>query len=125
MADLEFEGRLGKLFAEPPYFPDAPLFALKMDARLNRGWTLRRMVIGALGLAGGLIGVIQIASSGALGKVEVASNAGARTLNGLAAAVPAKLSLPAVPFGGEALWMSAALAVLAIGFAISRAIKEI
>ncbi|WP_242916603.1 hypothetical protein [Caulobacter sp. CCUG 60055] len=125
MADLEFETRLDRLFAEPPHFPDAPLFALKVDERLNRGWTLRRLVIGALGLVGGVIGVAQIMSSGVLGKLQFVSNASAKSLNDLAALAPAKLSLPALPFGGEALWMSALLAILALGFALTRAIKEI
>ena len=40
-------------------------------------------------------------------------------------ALPEGWTTANLPLGGEALWMSAALAIVAIGLAITRAIREI
>jgi len=56
MAERNFEVELGRMFGEAPALPAADLFALRVDERLNRGWTLRRLVIGGMGVAGGVIG---------------------------------------------------------------------
>ena len=53
MADPAFELTMQRLFAEAPPAPDAPLFAQRLEQRLEFRWTLRRLVIGfaALGSA--------------------------------------------------------------------------
>src|ERR1700693_4001787 len=73
MAELEFEAKLDRMFAQAPHFPDAAIFALKVDHRLERGWTVRRTLIGGLALFGGLFGVAQVVSSGVLGRAEMLS----------------------------------------------------
>ena len=57
MAEASFEMALDRMFAETPVFGDAELFAMRCEERLDRGWTLRRVLIGAMGAVGGLIGV--------------------------------------------------------------------
>src|SRR5580704_8318976 len=64
MAERNFEVELGRMFAEAPALPDANLFALRVDERLNRGWTVRRLVIGGMGVVGGLIGGAQVLGGG-------------------------------------------------------------
>ncbi len=130
MADRAFEMELDRLFGEAPVFADNDYFAARVEDRLDRGWTLRRLLIGGLGVAGGLIGGGQILASGLVSRV---SELGARSnhlvasgLDDLAAAhlLPG-VALPRDLLGGEVIWMSAALAVLAIGFIATRAIREI
>ena len=66
MADFEFEGRLERLFAQPPRLADGDAFARRVEARLDREWTLRRVLIGAAGLAGAVVALGQTLGSGAL-----------------------------------------------------------
>ena len=51
---------LERMFAEAPVFGDSDLFALAVSERLNRGWSLRQLLIGGLGMLGGLIGGAQV-----------------------------------------------------------------
>ena len=70
MADFEFESRLDKMFGESQSFEDAAPFASRVQSKLNRRWTTRRLVIGGLGGLGGLIGVGQIIGSGVLSRLS-------------------------------------------------------
>jgi hypothetical protein len=122
MADKTFEMELDRLFGEHPAFPDADLFALRVESSLERGWTLRSFVIGGLGLAGGLIGAAQLMGAGVIPRfnalvAEYAPNIQVQWTNDV---LPGGLEV-----NGEILWMSAAMAVVAIGFAVTRAIREI
>ena len=60
MADLDFETRLERMFAQPPAFADADAFARRVESRLDRAWTVRRWAIGAAGLVGGVIATGQV-----------------------------------------------------------------
>ena len=44
------------MFAASPAMGDNDLFVLQVAHRLDRGWTFRRLLIGGLGVAGGVIG---------------------------------------------------------------------
>jgi amino acid transporter len=126
MADLEFETGLDRMFAQSPTFADAPLFALKVENRLERGWTFRQALIVGLGLIGGLFGVMQVVSSGLLGRAEVFSAQSSKLLsNDLHRFMPLSLSFLDLPFGRQILWMSAILAVVALVLAVMRVIEEI
>ncbi len=80
MAELEFERRLERLFAEPPAFSDEKAFAMSVERKLNRGWNIRRWTIGAAGLAGGVIGASQLIMSNFVHQVESASEGSTRLL---------------------------------------------
>jgi hypothetical protein len=126
MAELEFETRLDRMFAQPPFFPDAAIFALKVDHRLERGWSLRRILIGGLGLIGGLFGVAQVVSSGLISRAEILSAQSSKLLSqNLHQLIPLHLSFLDLPFGREVLGMSAALAAIALVLGLTRAIEEI
>jgi len=124
MADRGFEMELDRMFGEAPAFFDGDLFARRVEERLDRGWTFRQLLIGGLGIAGGLILGAQILGSGVAGRLGAVT---ARS-NDLVAARLADLSalhiLPAgLPVDGEAVWMAAGLAVVALGFAVTRAVR--
>lgn len=126
MADLEFENTIDSLFAQAPAFGDADLFALRCDERLNRGWTARRMLIGGLGLAGGLVGGAQIIGSGVISRFgEISDQSGRLLSHRLAQIAPFDLLPAGFAVDGQMLWMSAALAAVAIGLAVARAVREI
>lgn len=126
MAELDFEMRLDRMFAEPPAFGDSEDFARRVETRLDRGWNVRTLAIGAAGVAGGVIGVGQMISSNLLGKAEAVSVSQSQALGGgLGNLVRAGSSLGELPIGGEALWMAAGLAILALAFGITRAMDNI
>jgi len=126
MAELEFEARLDRLFAQAPVFADATLFAIEVDHRLERGWNLRRLLIGGLGLIGGLFGVAQLVSLNILGRAETLSAQSTKLLSQDAhKLIPLHLSFLDLPFGREVLGMSAVLAVIALVLGLTRAIEEI
>ena len=126
MAELEFEARLDRLFAQAPVFPDAAIFAIEVDHRLERGWNLRRTLIGGLGLIGGLFGVAQLVSLNVLSRAETFSAQSSKLLSqNLHQLIPLHLSFLDLPFGREVLGMSAVLAVIALVLGLTRAIEEI
>ncbi len=125
MSDFEFEARLERLFAQPPRLEDGAAFTRRVESKLERGWTVRRLLIGVAGLAGGFVAVSQAMTSEMFERV-----------NGI--------SLPAVSFSspstgesvlsqetarvlasGEVTWMAAALIGLAFAFAASRWVENI
>jgi len=124
MAD-DFERRLERLFSEAPYFSDAEVFATRVERRLDRGWTVRRLLIGSAGLAGGLIGASQLIMSNFLHRVGVASEDGVQVVSaGWKQVAPGANLLASLPLSAEGVWVAVALAVVATGFAVSRMIEE-
>jgi hypothetical protein len=125
MAELGFDALLDRMFADVPVFADADTFARRIDERLDRGWTVRRTVIGGLGLIGGLIGGAQILGSGLLSRMGELTNRSDRVISaGLSDLVPTDLMPRGILLNGEILWMAAALAAVAVGFALTRALRE-
>ena len=126
MAELEFEHRLSRLFAEAPAFADADRFARRVETRLDRAWALRRALIGIAGLGGGVVAAGQMLGSrlvdrAAAGLSEVSLTSvlqGARALGGLR-------FLADLPVGAEVMWTAAGLAVLAVVLVAARAIEEV
>jgi hypothetical protein len=126
MADRIFEMELDRLFAQQPAFADADLFARRVESSLERGWAFRRLLIGALGLAGGLFGAAQLLGWGVTQKVGALIGQAAPNVQVQWTDVALSHLLPGgFAVNGEILWMSAALAVVAIGFGVTRAIREI
>ena len=126
MADIAFEQQLDRLFAQAPVFRDADLFALRLDERLDRGWTARRFLIGGLGLIGGLIGGAQIVGSHLFSRFAALSAHTDRLVSSdLSQVAPFNLLPAGFAINGEVLWMSAALGAVAIGFGVARAIRDI
>ena len=125
MAELDFEMKLDRMFNEPPAMADSEAFARLVELRLDRGWNLRQVAIGAAGLVAGLVGVSQLLGSRLLfdaGEVTQ-RNANAFT-ESVTSMVRTGENLSALPFGGEAMWLAAALGVMALAFAVTRAVEE-
>ena len=125
MADPDFETSLVRMFAEAPALADSEGFARRVEARLDRGWQMRPALIWTLGLAGGAIGVTQMFTSRMLVQMGAVSEESTRMLDrGISSVSNLQTSLNALPLGGEVVWMAAALGVMALAFAITRAVEE-
>ena len=126
MADVSFESRLLRMFDEPPPFADADAFARQVETRLNRGWGLRQLMIGAFGVVGGFIGAFQMVGSGMGAQLEQASEQSAGLLNQRFDSLwRSSVDFASMPLSGEVLWMAAALGVMALAFAVTRAVEEL
>lgn len=125
MAEVDFERRLERLFADAPELPDAGAFAARVERRLNTGWTARRWLIGAAGIGGGIVGASQIVMSNLVQRVETAGDSAKVLSAGLTQITPRAEWLTSVYSGGAVVWIASALAIVAMGFALSRVIEEL
>jgi hypothetical protein len=126
--DKHFEAWLESAFDEAAVFADADLFALRVQDALERNWLMRRVLIGALGVVGGLIGGAQLVRSGLVDHLGAVSGVWRLVNNDLISLPVERLAsevFGAGPStGAEVLWMSGAMAVIAIGLFVTRAIRE-
>jgi hypothetical protein len=125
MAEIEFERRLERLFAEAPELPDAGAFADRVERRLNTGWTARRWLIGAAGGAGGVIGASQLIMSNLFQRAEAAGDSARVLQAGLTQIAPRADWVSGFASGGVVVWVASALAIVAMGFALTRVIEEL
>ena len=130
MAERTFEMEMERCFADAPVLPDAELFAARVTETLDRGWTFRQFLIGGLGITGGLIGAGQVLGSGLIGRLDSLSAHSSTLLRTGFGEAPLFRSVSTLlsatsSLDGQVLWMSAALAVLAVGLFVTRAIREI
>ena len=123
---MSFEYDLERMFAETPSRPDADIFAARVLERLDRGWTTRRLLIGSMGALGGLVGAYQVLGAGALTELRAAA---ARSNDYFAQHVTHEVVGAIAPanfvLDGQAIWMAAALALVAAGFGLARLVREI
>jgi hypothetical protein len=125
MAEVDFERRLERLFAESPELPDAGPFAERVEGRLNRGWNVRRWLIGAAGVVGGVIGASQLMVSNLFQRVETAEESARVLTSGLSQVRASPEWMTLLGSGGATVWVASGLAILAMGFALRRVIEEI
>ena len=124
MADPEFEKRLGRMFGETPAFADADVFARGIEDRLARAWTLRRLMIGAAGIGGGVIAAAQMLG-GHFGKAASGfTTASAEAVQRGGQAIGQLRILGDLPIGGEVMWVGIGLAVLAVVLMAARSLEE-
>jgi hypothetical protein len=125
MAEFDFEAHLSRLYAEPPALRDAERFATQVGARLDRGWAIRRVLIGAAGVVAGLIAAAQIVSARFAADVQSVSKTGMDNLNHEMSQGMDHLSqIVTTPASAETLWLAAALAAVALAFGMTRAMEE-
>ena len=131
MADQEFDAQLARRFAEHPAVPDQVAFARKVEARLDRGWGFRRLVIGILGLVGGMVAAGQGLGGNLIGRVLSASHASVNAAQQTASSAPDVLALvgqswglriPSV--GNEVIWLAMGLLAVAAALLATRALEE-
>ncbi len=126
MAETSFEFALERMFAETPPRPDADIFAARVLERLDRGWTARRLLIGSMGALGGLVGAYQILGAGALQELQaMASRSNDYVNQHVAQSVSSALAPTGFAVDTQALWMAAALALVAAGLGLARLVREI
>ena len=125
MAEVEFERRLERLFGEAAELPDAAQFAERVERRLDAGWTARRWLIGAAGVVGGIIGASQLMLSNVVQRVETAEDSARLLSSGLNHMTPRADWLQALAGSGGVVWVAAAMAVVMMGFVLTRVIGEI
>ncbi|HXQ09633.1 MAG TPA: hypothetical protein VN805_01415 [Caulobacteraceae bacterium] len=125
MAERNFGGELGRMFAEAPALADADLFALRVDERLSRGWTVRRLVIGGMGVAGGVIGGVQVLGGGLVERLGgAATDAGGQLTGKLADLVADNLMPQSFPLNAEVIWLAATVVAAVVAFAVTRVVRE-
>ena len=126
MSDPRFEHDLHRLFAEAPPRPDAELFAAQVRDRLDRGWTLRRLLIGVAGLGSGMLAIWQLAGTQVLARVEEVARTPLRSVwkdgDALSGLAPA---LKALPMPMEVVWLAGGLMLLAAGMLVTRVVDEL
>jgi hypothetical protein len=120
-----FDIQLQRLFAQAPSMPDAAAFAERLQRRLDRRWAVRRVMITLAGGTGGLITLWQVMSAHLIAQADIASQAPvAQARHAVAVALlrvhMAASLVQALPFGGEALWLIAGLAVMAAALLATR-----
>ncbi len=127
MDDHAFEARLTRLFAEDPALGDSQVFLNRIDTRLGRGWALRRALIAAGGVAGGLIVIGQAVGSGLWARITGATRLFDAAREGLAHVPwPSQLApLAEQPFGSEGLWLAVGLVVLAVALIAGRSLEDL
>jgi hypothetical protein len=126
MAEPDFETQLTRLFAEPPSFHDSALFNAEVASKLDRGWAMRRLFIGGAGTVAGLFGAFQILSTRFSGEIAQLSRNSGHSLEAEYSAGVAKInSVLTTPTSAEAIWLAAALAVVALAFAVTRLVEEL
>jgi hypothetical protein len=125
MVELDFERRLERLFADHPELADAGAFAERVDRRLDAGWTARRWLIGAAGVVGGVIGASQLMLSNVFQRAEAAGDSARLLTTSLNHISTGTDWVAALSNGGTAVWIAAGLAVIMMGFVLTRVIGEI
>jgi hypothetical protein len=130
MAERSFEADLERLFNDAPAMADQDAFVGRITSALDRGWGFRRLLIGGLGLAGGLVGGMQVLRFGLFDRlVAIRDPAGLLSASSLwrlpVARDVAQVFSSGASMDVEVLWMSGGLALLAIGLFVSRTFKDV
>jgi hypothetical protein len=125
MAELDFERRLERLFSDSQELPDAGAFAERVERRLDRGWTARRWLIGAAGGIGGVIGASQLMVSNVFQRMTTAEDSARVLSTSLTRLAPHTDWMATLTSGGGVVWIAVGMAVLMMGFVLSRVIGEI
>ena len=124
MSDPSFEHQVARLFTEVPAFADQSAFTAAVQTRLERGWTLRRLLIGAGGLVGGLIAATQVVQANLVQRATAVSHTADDRAHDLLAELTARgmMALHAhdLPVGGEVLWMVAGLGAVGVALVAAR-----
>ncbi len=121
MSDFEFEARLERMFSQPPRVTDPGLFATRVQARLERGWAFRRVLLGAAGGVGGVVAASQAFGSGLLSRLgQVQAPVKPLIAELRSERLSAGNDWSALAGSGEVIWIAAAMLALTVGIAATR-----
>ena len=122
MLEAEFERQLERLFDRAPELPDGAAFGQRIGKKLHRRSSLRRWMIGSAGLAGGVVAASQLMLTNAGRQLAVLQETLDELARGLSRAATGEMS--SAFSGSFGVWVALGLAVLAMGFVLSRVIEE-
>jgi hypothetical protein len=125
VADLDFETQLSRLYGQAPAFRDAEVFAQQVTQRLDRGWALRRVAIGATGIVAGMAAAVQLVGARFTDELSQVSSEGAQQLNLGLEHLTSRYDQLFTLGGAETVWVGVALVVLALAFAVTRLVDEV
>jgi hypothetical protein len=125
VADLDFETQLSRLYGQSPAFRDAELFAKQVTDRLDRGWALRRVLIGATGVVAGVAAAAQLVSARFANEFSQMSQDGGHRLDLGLNELTRRYDQLFTLGGSETIWLAVALAGLALAFAVTRLMDEV
>jgi hypothetical protein len=125
VADLDFETQLTRLYGQNPAFRDAELFARQVTDRLDRGWALRRVLIGATGVVAGVAAAVQLVGARFTDEFSQISETSVQRLDLGLDELTHRYDQLFTLGGSETLWLAAALAGLALAFAVTRLMDEV
>ena len=125
MADLDFETQLSRLYGQPPVFRDSEQFTQRVTDKLDRGWALRRAVIGATGVVAGLAVAVQLIGSRFAEEFSNVSRDGAQQLDLGLGKMVARYDQFFSMGSTETIWLAAVLAALALAFVVTRLVDEV
>lgn len=132
MHEREFEASLERMFRETPAMPDAELFAVDVQKRLDRGWALRRWGVGAAGVIGGAVAVSQTLGANLNLRFEQASAGSVRAVDtvyrealGQAQTLTADSGLAFGDMGLGMFWVASGVIVLLAAGLMTRAFDEV
>ena len=126
MAQPSFDQSLHRMFQEHPALPDTPLFAARLEQRLERDWTIRRLAIGVTGGGVGVIALLQLAGQAGLARTltQVESSSGVISRNVDLVSVSLRTLQQSVPYSTEVMWLLGGMLVLAAGLLATRAVDQ-
>jgi hypothetical protein len=125
VADLDFETQLTRLYGQTPAFRDAELFAQQVTDRLDRGWALRRVLIGATGVVAGVAAAVQLVGARFTDEFSQISETSVQRLDLGLDELTHRYDQLFTLGGSETLWLAAVLAGLALAFAVTRLMDEV
>jgi hypothetical protein len=125
VADLDFETQLARLYGQAPAFRDAELFAQQVTDKLDRGWALRRVLIGATGVVAGVAAAAQLVGARFADEFSQMSQDGVQRLDLDLDKLTHRYDQLFTLGGSETLWLVAVLAGLALAFAVTRLMDEV
>ena len=125
MADLDFETQLTRLYSQTPAFIDDELLAQQVTDLLDRGWALRRVLIGGTGVVAGVAAAVQLVGARFTDEFSQISETGAKRLDLGLEELTHRYDQLFTLGGSETLWLAAGLAGLALAFAVTRLMDEV
>lgn len=121
MSDFDFDARLERLFSQPPRVSDPAVFARRVEDRLDREWSMRRLLIGAAGVVGAALTLSQTLGAQFLSGAEAVAGPAVRLMNEETARFRVSSLLgDQMLWSGEAVWTVVGLVGLAAAFVATR-----
>ena len=125
MAEVDFERRLERLFAEGPELADAGAFAERVERRLDAGWTGAPLADRLRGRRGRRDRREPADGLTQFQRVETAGDSARLISTGFNRISTQADWLSVASAGGVGVWIAAAAAVVMMGFVLTRVIGEI